>query len=142
MTARPAVEGWFSTGAVPELLGDRCAACGVVSFPPGRSACADPACGSDRLVRDPIGRAGTVWSLTDARYQPPAPYRAAEPYEPFGIAAVAVEPHGIVVLGQLAHGVSVADLAVGDRVELVVETLFADESGDELVWRWAPEVAG
>lgn len=138
MTARPAVDGWFTVGDAPQLLGDRCRACGTASFPPGRARCPDPVCGADGLERAPIGRSGTVWSCTDARYQPPSPYRAADPYEPFAIAAVAVEPHGIVVLGQLADGVTLEDVAVGDRVELVVETLFEGDDGEELMWRWRP----
>jgi hypothetical protein len=79
-----------------------------------------------------------VWSYTDAAYRPPPPYvPVSEPYEPFALVAVEL-PEGLVVLGQAAAGVSVADLRVGGVVELVVEVLYAEESGERLVWRWRP----
>ena len=62
---------------------------------------------------------------------------AAEPYRPFAIAAVQL-PEGLVVLGQVAEGYGVADLRVGAEAEVVVETLYTDETGDRLVWRFKP----
>ena len=56
---------------------------------------------------------------------------------PFALAAVEL-PEGLVVLGQVAAGYGVADLRVGGEVELVVETLYTDESGERTVWRWKP----
>ena len=58
---------------------------------------------------------------------------------PFALAAVEL-PEGLVVLGQVAEGYGVADLKVGTEVELVVETLYTDESGERTVWRWKPVV--
>jgi uncharacterized OB-fold protein len=42
------------------------------------------------------------------------------------------------VLGQVADGFTVEDISVGDEVELVVETLYVDETGDRTIWRWRP----
>ncbi|WP_245630477.1 Zn-ribbon domain-containing OB-fold protein [Granulicoccus phenolivorans] len=85
-----------------------------------------------------MSRRGRVWSYTDAQYQPPAPYvPARDPYEPFAIAAVELA-EGLVVLGQVAEGYGVVDLAVGAEVELVIETLYVDDSGDRTIWRWRP----
>ena len=42
------------------------------------------------------------------------------------------------MLGQVADGYGVADLQVGAEVELVVETLYTDETGDRTIWRWKP----
>ncbi|WP_246210599.1 Zn-ribbon domain-containing OB-fold protein [Nocardioides piscis] len=87
-----------------------------------------------------LGRRGRVWSYTDAQYQPPPPYIAAhEVHVPFALAAVEL-PEGLVVLGQVADGFGVAELSVGAVVELVVETLYADESGERTIWRWKPVV--
>ena len=36
MSATPAVEGWFTTGPEPALLGSRCTTCATVYFPPHR----------------------------------------------------------------------------------------------------------
>jgi uncharacterized OB-fold protein len=47
----------------------------------------------------------------------------------------------MVVLGQVAEGYGVADLEVGQEVELVVEDLFSDDDHDYVVYKWKP-VAG
>jgi uncharacterized OB-fold protein len=138
MTATPAIEGWFTTGDDPVLLGSRCTTCNTVYFPPAAGFCRNPACDGEGFETAELGRRGTVWSYTDAQYQPPAPYipRSGD-YVPFALAAVEL-PEGLVVLGQVADGFGVADLTVGAEVELVVEEL----SADELIWRWKPVLAG
>ena len=104
--------------------------------------CRNPACEGDTFEETELSRRGTVWSYTDAQYQPPAPYiPASDPYEPFALAAVEL-PEGIVVLGQLAEGHGVDDVQVGSEVELVVETLYTDETGDRTIWRWLPLSSG
>jgi uncharacterized OB-fold protein len=134
----PAVEGWFTTGAEPALLGSRCTSCGTVFFPRVEGFCRNPACSGEEFEELPLSRRGRVWSYTDAQYQPPAPYIAAsDPYVPFALAAVEL-PEGLVVLGQVADGYGVADLTVGTEVELVVETLYTDDSGERTIWRWRP----
>jgi len=134
----PAIEGWFTTGAEPALLGSRCTTCGSVFFPRMEGFCRNPDCEGESFEETELSRRGTVWSYTDAQYQPPPPYiPASDPYEPFALAAVEL-PEGIVVLGQLAEGHGVEDVRVGSEVELVVETLYNDESGDRTIWRWLP----
>ena len=148
MTSTPVVDGWFTTGEEPHLLASRCTTCSNVVFPPvsadaGAAAfyCRNPACDGEEHVAVELSRHGTVWSYTDAQYQPPAPYvPQSDPFEPFALAAVEL-PEGIVVLGQVAAGYGVGDLKVGDEVELVVETLEAgdgDEAPDLLTYRWKP----
>jgi uncharacterized OB-fold protein len=138
MSTVPVIEGWFTVGEAPALLGSRCTGCGTVSFPPIAGLCRNPACGSTEAEEVALSQRGTVWSYTDARYQPPPPYvPAADPYEPFALAAVQL-PEGLVVLGQVAEGYGVADLHVGAEVELVVETLYADDQGERTIWRWKP----
>lgn len=139
MTASPAIEGWFTTGPEPALVGSRCASCGTVAFPREHGFCRNPACSGEAFEDVELSRRGRIWSCTDAQYQPPAPYvPASEPYQPFAFAAVEL-PEGLVVLGQLAHGVGVRDVGVGDQVELVVERAWTDEDGtDRLMWKWRP----
>ncbi|HWJ80729.1 MAG TPA: OB-fold domain-containing protein [Nocardioides sp.] len=137
MPTSPAVEGWFTTGAEPALLGSRCTTCGNVVFPPAAGFCRNPACAGDEHEQVPLSRRGRVWSYTDAQYQPPPPYVPTDPFEPFALAAVEL-PEGIVVLGQVAAGFGVDDLTVGAEVDLVVEPLYTDESGERTVWRWKP----
>ena len=137
MTSTPAIDGWFTTGPEPALVGSRCTACTTVFFPRTGGFCRNPACDGEAFEDVELSRHGVVWSYTDARYQPPPPYVAADPYEPFALAAVEL-PEGLVVLGQVATGYGVEHLHVGAEVELVVETLYADDSGDRTIWRWKP----
>lgn len=140
--ATPAIEGWFTTGPEPALLGSCCTTCGTVFFPKAQGFCRNPACSGEDFTERPLSRRGRVWSYTDAQYQPPAPYiPAADPYVPFALAAVEL-PEGLVVLGQVADGYGVADLLVGTEVELVVEPLYTDDSGQRTIWRWKPVPMG
>ena len=146
MSARPAIDGWFTTGEAPALLGSRCTTCATTYFPPLRDDragfCRNPVCSGDEFETVELSRRGTVWSYTDAQYQPPAPYvPSTDPYQPFALAAVELD-EGITVLGQVAQGYGVSDLKVGAEVEIVIETLHADPDpgtgGDLLIWRWKP----
>ncbi|CAN5472190.1 OB-fold domain-containing protein [soil metagenome] len=147
MTATPAIEGWFTTGFEPALLGSRCTTCSSTYFPPTTGPggfCRNPACDGESFEEVELSRRGRIWSYTDAQYQPPLPYLAphaeGEAYVPFALAAVELA-EGIVVLGQVAEGFGVADLKVGAEAELVVETLYVDaaEGGTErTIWRWRP----
>lgn len=145
MAARrtPAVEGWFTTGddgRDPALLGSRCGGCGTFAFPAETSYCKNPDCSSTSFEPVELSRRGRIWSYTDARYQPPPPYVAADPYVPFCLAAVELADEKLVVMGQVVPGVTVEDLAVGDEVELVVDTLYSEDGCDYLVWKWRPVV--
>jgi uncharacterized protein len=136
----PAIEGWFTTGDRPALLGTRCARCSTVFFPREASFCRNPVCDGEQFDEVELSRQGRVWSYTDARYQPPPPYiPRTDDYEPFALAAVELEAEGLVVLGQVADGYGVDDLQVGAPVELVVEELYTDDEGaSRTIWRWKP----
>jgi len=139
-TRVPAVEGWFTTDADrPALLGNRCTTCGTYFFPKAVAFCRNPACSGTEFAEAELSTRGTVWSYTDARYQPPPPYivPTAE-HEPFAIAAVELAAEGLIVLGQVIPSVSVDDIKVGDQVELVIDTLYSDDDHDYLIWKWAP----
>lgn len=41
-------------------------------------------------------------------------------------------------MGQVVAGVGVADLTVGQEMELVVDVLFSDDETDHLIWKWQP----
>jgi uncharacterized OB-fold protein len=138
-TAVPAVEGWFTTEAEPHLLGTRCTSCGTVFFPRASGFCRSPECRGREFEEVALSRTGTVWSYTDAQYQPPAPYiPAADPYEPFALAAVELADEQVVILGQVAKGYGVGDLRVGAQVELVVEPLYELDGVEHLIYRWKP----
>jgi len=142
-TRVPAVEGWFTTDARdPALLGSRCRSCGTYAFPRETFFCRNPRCEGTEFDEVPLSRRGRVWSYTDARYTPPAPYVAADPYVPFCIAAVELAEEKMVVMGQMVPEVTVDDLAVGTEVELVVDVLYEDDDHQYLVWKWRPVTVG
>jgi|SRR5579862_1697137 len=133
-----ALPGWYTLEEPPALLGSRCLACGSYFFPRLSSFCRNPQCEGTKFEEVRLSRSGRIWSYTNACYQPPPPYVAAEPFVPFAIAAVELERERLIVLGQVVSGVDVAQLAVGLQVELVLERLFRDGEVDRLVWKWRP----
>ena len=138
----PVLEGWFTTDEqAPALLGSRCHKCGTYAFPKEQIFCRNPACDGTEFEEVEFSRRGRIWSYTDARYQPPPPYVAADPYVPFCLAAVELAAEKIVVMGQVVSGVTVDDLTVGDEVELVIDTLYSEDGTDYLVWKWRPLTA-
>ena len=133
-----ALPDWFTLDAEPALIGSRCDACGTFYFPARSVACRNPACAGGGMDNVPLSRTGTLWSFTDACYQPPEPYIAALPFEPFAIAAVQMEAERMIVLGQVVRGVGVDGLRTGMPMELVVEPLFEKEGVQHLIWKWKP----
>ena len=136
-TIQSAREGWFTLDPQrPRLLGTRCEECGSFYFPPHSTYCRNPHCESENFQQVELSHEGRVWSYTDAQYAPPPPYVAAEPYSPFVLAAVALEQEGLIVMGQMSSDTELADMQIGDRVALCLETLFEDEEYQYLVWKW------
>jgi uncharacterized OB-fold protein len=139
----PAIAGWFAADPTtdgagsPYLIGSKCPECGTYVFPPRENNCPNPACASDSLESVALSTRGTLWSYTENRYPPPAPYPAADPFEPFAIAAVQLADEGIIVLGKVVEGTLAADLKVGMEMELTTMPLFTDDDGVErIVYAW------
>ena len=137
----PSIEGWYTTGENPELLGTRCKWCGSYFFPKQETFCRNPSCRSTEFEETPLSREGTIWSYTEHFYSPPEPYIFTEPFEPYIIVAVELEKEKMIVLGQAAQGVKSEELSTGQKVELVVEPLYEQEGTQYTVWKWTP-VAG
>jgi hypothetical protein len=148
-----AIDGWFTLDEqAPALIGNRCTTCGTYVFPPTAFSCPNPDCGSATTPEGAafesveLSRRGHIWSYTDARYQPPPPYVAADPYQPFCLAAVELAEEKLVVLGQVSPGFKVGDLHVGMEVELVLGKLDSGGEGgladdpEIVVWNWNPIV--
>ncbi|MFN3218668.1 MAG: Zn-ribbon domain-containing OB-fold protein [Acidimicrobiales bacterium] len=138
-TRVPAVEGLFTMDDPPHLIGGKGRSRGSYFFPKDMAG-ADPACfGDDERDEVLLSRTGTVWSYTTSSYPPPLPYVVTtEPFVPLVIAAVELDDQKLVVCGQMVPGVDVADMSVGMRVELVLDTLYSDDDHDYLVWKWQP----
>lgn len=134
----PAIEGWHTMAAKPHLIGTQCAACGTYFFPKQTLYCKNPGCDSTDFKEVELSRTGQVWSYTNACYQPPEPFVAPEPFEPYTIAGVQLEKEQMVVLGQVVKGISVEDLKVGMTMELVLDALHETEDDIKVTWKWQP----
>lgn len=134
----PAIEGWHTMEAKPHLIGTQCTACQTYFFPAQNQYCKNPGCDSTDFREVELSRTGVIWSYTNACYQPPLPFVAPEPFEPYAIAAVQLDKEQMVVLGQVVKGTDVADLQVGMPVELVLEPLHETEEDIKLTWKWQP----
>ncbi|MGI8663467.1 MAG: Zn-ribbon domain-containing OB-fold protein [Acidimicrobiales bacterium] len=133
--------GWFreEDDGSAALIGGRCTACANISFPADSFFCRNPACSGTAFEPATLSRRGTVWSVTDARYQPPPPYVTPNAeHVPFAIAAVELGAEQLVVLGQVIGGVAVEDIKVGSSMELVIDVLFEDDEHEYTIWKWRP----
>jgi hypothetical protein len=138
-TRVPAVEGWFTMDeAAPELLGTRGVESGSYFFPKAIATSANPTAPFEGREAVALSRRGRVWSFTTNHYKPPAPYVAADPFEPYTVLAVELEQEQMVVLGPLATGADPEQLRIGMEVELVLGPLYSDDDHEYVVWQWAP----
>ena len=143
-TRVPAVQGWLNIDpAHPRLIGTKCGNCGSIFFPRETVRCRNPRCGHNELADTELSPKGTLWSFTGAEYQPPAPYvPRTNPFQPFAIAAVELAAEKITILGQVVEGVKVADLKIGQEMELALDTLLEDDETETIVWKWKPVAGG
>src|SRR6202043_2270836 len=116
----------------PQLIGSRCRACGTECFPPRAGPCPNPAGARSEGERVPLSLTGTIWSYTNACYQPPEPYISPDPFECFAIAAVELYRQRMIVLGQVVAGIGVERLRIGMRMQVVLETLYADPQSERV----------
>lgn len=135
----PVLEGWFTLNEdQPHLIGTQCAACDSFYFPKQSSYCRNPDCESEDFAEVELSRTGTLWSYTNAVYQPPPPFVAEDPFVPYAIAAVQLDTEKMIILGQVIDGVEVTALEVGMAMELVLEPL----ADGKLTWKWKPMSGG
>lgn len=132
----PAIEGWFTTGDAPSLLGTRGSESGSYFFPPQIAVSRDPNAVGEDYEPVELSREGSVWSYTTNHYAPPEPYVSPDPFVPYTVVAVELDAEKMVVLGQYEGDPEADGLAVGSRVELVEGILYEDDSTEYTVWMW------
>lgn len=66
--------------AQPQLLGSRCAGCGIVTFP--QTGCC-PKCGLEAMAETALATEGTLWTWTSQSFRPKPPYNAGDTEETF-----------------------------------------------------------
>ena len=131
MTRVPVAEGIFtSPDEEPRLIGSRCAACAMVTFP-AQDSC--PRCSSTEMEQQPLAQRGRLWAWTTQDFPPPSP-----PYT--GPTGAAFVPFTVGYV-ELADEVKVetrldADpdaLTPGMEMELVLVPFRTDDDGNEVV---------
>lgn len=136
----PAVEGFFTwpPSKEPYLIGSRCKSCGDYFFPKVK-LCANPKCMSTDVEEVRLSRTGKLYTYTINYYQPPYPYVAPTPFVPYATAVVELEKEKLKVQGLVVSGYDFSKLKIGMKMDVVLETLHKDASGnDVIVWKFKP----
>ena len=132
MTPVPVAEGIFTwPSEAPQLIGSRCTACGIVTFPSQESC---PGCASTDMEEHLLPRRGRLWAWTTQEFPPPSPpYAGAngDAFTPFGVGYVEL-PGEVKVEARLTEADPEA-LGVGMEMELVVVPFRTDDDGSEVV---------
>ncbi|HET9476346.1 MAG TPA: OB-fold domain-containing protein [Dehalococcoidia bacterium] len=80
---------------------------------------------------------GTLWSYTVQYYKPPPPAQFDDPFVSYGVGLIDL-PEGIRVLSMMSSG-QPEELKIGSEVELVLEALYHNDDGDEVItWKFRP----
>jgi uncharacterized OB-fold protein len=133
MVARvPIAEGIFTWPADdPQLIGSRCAACEIVTFP-AQGSC--PRCASTAMAQHLLPRRGSLWAWTTQDFPPPSPPYAGptgSAFVPFAVGYVEL-PGEVRVETRLTEA-DPGRLRHGMEMELVVVPFRTDDDGNEVV---------
>lgn len=108
----------------PHLEAVKCGKCGELFFPK-RTRCIN--CFVEEMEEVALSKRGKIYSYTIVRHETPG-YSGPLPY-----AVGAVElPGGIVILSPLTQ-CNLKELKIGMDVELILEKLYDDEGGNEVI---------
>src|SRR5262245_27978315 len=131
MATRAIADGVFTWPAdEPQLIGSRCAACGIVTFP-AQDSC--PRCAATAMVEHLLARRGRLWAWTTQEFPPPSPPFAGasgKEFVPFGV--------GYVDLGDVKVETRLTEsdpamLQPGMEMDFVVVPFGTDDEGNEVV---------
>jgi len=132
MTRVPIAPGVFTWPSDdPQLIGSRCAACGIVTFP-SQASC--PRCAATDMTEHLLPRRGRLWAWTTQEFPPPSPPYAGPrgaDFVPFAVGYVALA--GEVKVEARLAGTDPDGLVPGMEMELVLVPFRIDEDGNEVV---------
>jgi uncharacterized OB-fold protein len=133
----PIAEGLFTgSPTAPRLIGSRCTACGVVTFPRQQTC---PRCASLSVEEHLLARRGTLWTWTIQCFPPKSPpYVPVDPdtFKPYGVGYVEL-PGEVRVEARLTE----ADpdrLAIGMPMELVLIPAPGGETSGVVTFAFRP----
>ena len=128
----PVAKGLFTWPSdEPRLIGSRCGACGITTFP-SQGSC--PRCASTEMREHLLPRRGRLWAWTTQDFPPPSPPYAGpsgKDFVPFGVGYVEL-PGEVKVETRL----TTADpdvLRDGMEMELTLVPFRTDADGNEVV---------
>jgi uncharacterized OB-fold protein len=132
MSRVPVADGIFTWPAdEPALIGSRCTACGIVTFPTQDSC---PRCSSTAMVEHILSRRGRLWAWTTQQFPPPSPPYTGptgDAFVPFGIGYLDLAGE-VKVEARLTESDPDA-LSPGMDMELVLVPFRTDDKGNEIV---------
>ena len=128
--ARPVGDGLFTWPSDdPQLIGSRCADCGVVNFPAQESC---PACTGTNIDQHLLSRTGTLWTWTIQGFRPKSPpYEGPIDFEPYPVGYVDLP--GEVKVESLLVDVPPDELEIGMAMELAVVPFPSSVTDEPLV---------
>lgn len=124
----PVREGLFiasTPDGEPRLIGGKCPSCGEIIFPKPEIC---PNCQEESVKEIRLSKRGKIYSSTVVMQQPRPYYKGPVPY---GLGFVEL-PEGVRV-ETLFTDCDPEDLKIGMEVELVIEKLYDDDEGNELI---------
>ena len=128
----PVADGIFTwPSEQPQLIGSRCGACGIITFP-SQDSC--PRCAAADMGEQLLERRGRLWAWTTQSFPPPSPPYAGptgEAFVPFGIGYVEL-PGAVKVEARLTEA-DPERLVEGMEMELVVIPFYTDAKGNEVM---------
>jgi uncharacterized OB-fold protein len=132
MARTPVADGVFTWPAdEPQLIGSRCTACGIVTFP-AQDSC--PRCAATAMAEHLLARRGRLWAWTIQHFPPPSPPYAGptgDAFVPYGVGYVEL-PGEVKVETRLTEADPDA-LRAGMEMELVIVPFRTDDDGNEVV---------
>jgi uncharacterized OB-fold protein len=116
-----------SSREIVQLNGSICVSCGRYFFPKVERCYL---CGFTENIKDTkLGRKGKLYTYTNCCYAPPGGgYKGKIP---FGLGLVALD-EGIIICTRV-NETDTSKLKVGMEVELMLETLYRDDEGNEVI---------
>lgn len=129
-TARAIEAGLFTwPAAQPRLIGSRCKACGLVTFP-STSGCSR--CTANDTEQYLLATTGELWTWTVQGFRPKSPpYEGPVDFTPYLVGYVALP--GEVKVETLIVGVGLDDVKIGMPMELVIVPFHSSVTDDALV---------
>jgi uncharacterized protein len=132
MARVPVAERIFTwPSEAPQLIGARCGACGIVTFP-SQDSC--PRCASTSMREQLLSRRGRLWAWTTQDFPPPSPPYTGpggDAFVPFGIGYIEL-PGEVKVEARITE-TDPERLREGMEMELVLVPFRTDDAGNEVV---------